>query len=195
MGITSHTRTHALKHTKIFPFFFFLVHSEEKWMDVTGRRRTQWRHTCFLLHLLPLLLVCHFFSAHSQTSWHTLCLWEGIMLSQSRRVFPAHQRSDTTHRAGFPTPLPHHFFITSWSERVQPGRLIRFNAEANVSLSKGLCCFSSFFSFQYLLRLDHQIKTMSHLLWFLVMGCCNAGSCLINKTFETNLFKVRLLPD
>lgn len=110
MGITSHIHMHAHKHTKIS--FFSSLHGEEKWMDVTGRRRAQWRHTCFLLHLLPLLLVCHFFSAHIQTSWHTLCLWGGIMLSQSRRVFPAHQRSDTTHRAGITTPPPHHFFIS-----------------------------------------------------------------------------------
>lgn len=143
MGITSHTQMHAHKHTDISRDFFFL-HGEEKWMDVTGRRRTQWRH--MLLASSPPTPPClPFFSARTQTSWHTLCLWGRIMLSQSRRVFPAHQRWDTTHSAGFPTPPPHHFFISfdqnwklfnldSWS----------FDRDRNVSPSEDLCLSFSF---------------------------------------------------
>lgn len=99
------------------------------------------------------------------------------MLSQSRRVFPAHQSSNATHSAGFPTLLPHHFFISfdqnSFTQRQQPGQQL----------------------FLYLFMINPQIKTVSHLLTFLVRGFFIGGSYLINKTFKTNLFKALLLYD
>lgn len=154
MGITSHTHMHKHKYTQKM----FLLHGEEKWMDGTGRRRTQWRHTCFLLHLLPSLSAI-FFHSHSRLHDKLCSPWGGIMLSRPRRVFPAHQRSDTTHSAGFPTPAASSFFHEFWSKCIHRTTTWTVDpySERNGTLSKDLD-ISVFF---YLFRLDQQIKTES----------------------------------
>lgn len=129
MGITSHTHMHAHKHTythKEIPLLFFFF--APLWRKVNGCNRKEEdpvEKTHMLLASSPPTPPClpFFFplSAHIQTSWHTLCLWGEIMLSQSRRVFSCppelrHNITQHTVSAGFPTPVVSSFFHEFWSE-------------------------------------------------------------------------------
>lgn len=102
MGITSRTHLHA--HTQMHQLFIFfsLPPSAVWWRKVNGCNREEEdpAETHMQLASSPPTPPClPFFHplAYIQTSWHTLRLWGGMMLSHSCSVFPAHQGSHRTH--------------------------------------------------------------------------------------------------
>lgn len=153
MGITchTHTSTHINTHThKEMLFFPLLLHGEEKWMDVTGRGRTQWRgHTCFLLHLLPLLLVCHFFfRSHSDFMTHSVSVGRNNVVPVTVCFScPPELRHNTQCRIS--SSVVSSFFHEFWSERKPHDDN---NLDEQIHLHKTMChypwtgpccCFSS----------------------------------------------------
>lgn len=161
MGITSHTHLHA--HTQMHQlFFFFLPSSAVWWRKVNGCNREEEDPAETHMPLVsspptpPRLPFFHPL-AYIQTSWHTLRLWGGMMLSHSRSVFPAHRGSHRTHGAGLPTLIV---------LLICPN-----NKRPDVDI------WDFFFSTESgFYRNLPKFKTMSHLLRCLSGWWCNTGS-------------------
>lgn len=166
MGITSHTQMHAHKHTDISRDFFFSFFSL-RWRKVNGCNRkeedpVETHASCFISSHSSLSAI--FFRSHSDFMTYSVSVGRNNVVPVTACFScPPEMRHNTQCRIS--NPAASSFFHWIWSElkTVQPGQLILFTeAETCHCLKTCVCLFHS-----YLFRgLDHQIKTMSHLLRF-----------------------------
>lgn len=142
MGITSHTHMHAQQHTYTQRNIFFLwLHSEEKWMDLTGRRRTQWRRrthaSCFISSHSSLSAI--FFRSLPDFMTHSVSVG-GNNVVPVTPCFSCPPELTLNTQSSIPDPVGSSFFHELWSEfiHIQTATWAADHFTQTVSPSEGL---------------------------------------------------------